>query len=577
MKLKSVSLTVLAAAAAVVVSACGGGGGGAAAPQASLQLSGVAATGLALANSTVDVKCVSGTGTATTNDSGSYTVTVENGEMPCLVKVTGKAADGTDVTLHSVAEGGTTSGGTTSATVNVTPLTEMILARAAGTLPVDLFANFGSGVAAAVTGNALIQAKTDVLTILRDAVGVDLGSIDPFTTSLVAATASNLSGGNDYDKALDALGTKVSAAVLPQVISQIASTAASGSSAPASLTEVMANVSAGSLAGCPAALSGKYRLVEYTGAIDTVDINFGTMKLTAGTEVVDLVANSSQPCQFTAKGASVTEVVIGPTGAGAFADAERVGYIFPAQAHSFASVQGKWEFLESGVVESNLGEHFVGELDVGADGKATVCDYAVMSNNFDTCTLDTDEAVSMTAGSDGGFVLNYGADVSRVYGFRAPSGSLTLFGSANPDHVTSDGAFRTHFVMTRPQLASLSEVGSVTKVWNLVQRYFPSSDPTKTGPLSTDPLKTDTITVTAVDASAGSATRSHGDSSVDTVVINEPIDGLRFRAQTSTSAPIYMRTLPGLGITASIDALPPKRADGITNNPHLYILSVNRP
>lgn len=576
MKLKSATLTAMAAAAAALVVACGGGGGSSPAAQASLQLTGVAATGLALSNGAVEVKCVSGTGSATTNDAGGYTVTVDNGEMPCLVKVTGKAADGTDVTLHSVAEEGTTSGGSTSATVNVTPLTEMILARAAGTLPVDLFANFASGTAAAVTGTALSQAKSDVLTILRDAVGVDLGSIDPFTTSLVAATASNLSGGNDYDKALDALGTKVSAAVLPQVVSQIASTAAAGSSAPASLAEVMANVSAGSLAGCPAALSGKYRLVEYTGAINAVDINFGTMKLTAGTEVVDLVANGSQPCQFTANGQSVTEVVIGPTGAGAFADSERVGYIFPAQAHSFASVQGRWDFLESGIVESNFGEHFIGRFEMAADGKATVCEYQVMSNDFSTCAPDTDEAISLEAHGDGGFVLNYGADSSLVYGFRAPNGSLTLFGSNNPNHVTAPGSFRTHFVMTRPQVASLPQVDSTSKVWNVLQRYFPASTPaTANGPLTAE-LSTDTITVTAVDAAAGSATRSHADASVDTVVINKPIDGLRFRAQTAAHAPIYLRALPGLGITASVDALPTQRGDG-SYTPHLYILSVARP
>ncbi len=169
MKLKAVSLTALAIAAGALVSACGGGGG-TAAPTA-VRLGGVAAVGLALADSTVDVKCASGTGSATTDGSGAYTVTVENGALPCIIKVSG-TANGVPVTLHSVAEAGTTSGSTTTATANVTPLTELILARAGGALPSDLFANFGNG--AAISGAALTQATTDVLAALSTAAGVDL-------------------------------------------------------------------------------------------------------------------------------------------------------------------------------------------------------------------------------------------------------------------------------------------------------------------------------------------------------------------------------------------------------------------
>ena len=572
MKLKALSLTLVGGAVAALVAACGGGGGGSAATPASVQLTGVAATGLALANSTVAVKCASGTGSATTNDSGSYTVTVVDGAMPCLIKVTG-TADGVEVTLHSVAEAGTTSGSTTSATANVTPLTEMILARAAGTVPADLFENFDSTRAAAITSTALNQATTEVVTTLRDVVGVDLGSIDPFKATLVAATASNPTAGNPYDKLLDDLNAKVSNEALPQVVSQIASTATGGSSAPFSLAEVMGNVNAGSLAGCAPALSGKYRVIEYTGAIVEVDINFGTLKLNAPDGEQAVVPSTTQACQFSV---GTTKFAIGPSGAGAIVDNQRVGYIFPVQAHNFASVQGKWNFTESGIEETNLGVHFLGEADVAADGKVSVCEYDVMNNNFTTCEPET-EAITLQEQTGGYFVLNYGVDSSPVYGFRAPNGSLTLFGSNNPSGTETAGSFRTHFVLTRPQSLSLPAVGTVSNSWDVGQLYVAASPSTTNGTLTTSILA-ESVPVTAVDASAGTVTRTRArDCRVDTLQINKPIDGLRYRAAstftdcdgkvTNISA-FYSRGLPGLGMNVAVDAMP---------GSHFYFISVKRP
>lgn len=556
MNIKALGLTAVAVSVAALVAACGGGGGGDSAvtpAQSGVVLSGVAATGLALANSAVDVKCAAGTGSATTNEAGAYTVTVTDGALPCIVKVTG-TSNGVAVTLHSVAEAGTTSGNTTTATANVTPLTELILARAGGTLPSDLFTNFGTGTA--VTAAALTQATTDILAAIGTAAGVDLSGVDPFKASLVAATPDNLSGGNDYDKLLDQIGTTLSAASLPQVVSQVASTV--GSTAPVTLTEVVANVSKGSLAGCPQALSGKYRVLDYIGASDVVDIDFGAMSLTAGDEVVTLTANASQPCEFLANGSVPTTVVIGPSGAGAIRDGERIGYIFPVQSHAFSSVQGKWEFLESGINEQQQGEHFIGEMDVAADGKVTVCDYAVMSNSFTTCTVDTEEAVTLHASGDT-FILNYGQQVSQVYGFRAPDSSLTLFGTSNRFGNTAANFLKTSFVLTRPQTAVSPAVGSVSKYWDFLQTYAPPTSGAPEGTLTVIP-SADQVTVTA--ASATSQTRTRGsDGRIDTYQLNQPIAGLRSRAQgtsnlgTSLSA-VHQRFLPGVGMSVYIDGMP---------------------
>ena len=64
---------------------------------------------------------------------------------------------------------GATEGAAKAVAANVTPLTEMILARAAGTLPSDLFANFGAG--DVVSGETLTQASTDILAALFEAGG----------------------------------------------------------------------------------------------------------------------------------------------------------------------------------------------------------------------------------------------------------------------------------------------------------------------------------------------------------------------------------------------------------------------
>jgi len=569
MKLKALGLTAVAVAAAALVAACGGGGGGgdgAAAPS-DVTLTGVAATGLALASAPVDVKCASGTGSATTNASGGYTVTVADGALPCIVKVTGTASDGSTVTLHSLAQG---TGST--ATANITPLTEMILARAVGTLPSDLFANFGTGTA--VTAAAITQASTDILTALSTAAGVDLSAIDPFKTALVAATADNLTGGNNYDQLLDQLGTVVSPAMLPQVVSQIASTTAS--TAPVTLNEVVANVSKGTLAGCPQALSGKYRIVDYVGASDVVDIDFKAGLVKAGDGEFPISA-SSQACEFDVLGTVPTTVMIGPAGAGVTRDAERVGFIFPVQAHSAASVQGKWEFLESGVEEasfSNQARHWIGEMNVAADGTVAVCDYNVVQNDFSAgCLPDTDEAATIAAQADGTFKLQYGDSATQVYGFRAPSGELTLFGTNNPSGSLAPEVLKTSFVMTRPQaLSKPAAVGTVSKYWDVVQSVPVNSTGGTVLNSSQQPIwsaalparnSNEVISTTETSVTRKLTSSGSDNGRVDTLTLNSPITGMRSRptgTDTSTGTPINysavnIRALPGTGMSIALDAM----------------------
>lgn len=546
----------LAAAVALLLSACGGGGSDGTpttpAEPAALQLSGTAATGLALANAAVTVKCAVGTGTATTSASGSYTITLPGASLPCVVRVAGNAA-GAAVTLHSVVEAGSTTGTLTQAVANVTPLTEIIVAQLTGAVPSALYDGLGAGTT--ITTAQLAQATAGVLAALKTGTGIDFAAIDPFKAPLVAATAANPAGGNPYDRLLDTLGDKIAPEALPVVVNQVA-----GGSVP--LADVMAGVNGGTLPGCGVALSGKYRSLEYRGATELHTIDFAAKTLTTGNVVETLVPSTTQPCQFQVGGGTI---VIGPGGAGAFRSDGEMGYLFPVQSHALAAVAGTWNFIESGLVETNQGEHFFGKMTVAASGAATVCEYDVMGGgaSLGACQPDTDETISVQQGTDGGFILNYGAEATRVWAYRSPDGVLNLYGTNNPAGATASNAFRTHFLMTKLSASQLPAVGTVNKYWDLQATYNGA-----TGVLTAPAIAADSNTVTAIDAAAGTLSRTRAsDGRVDTVKINTPVEGARYRAAATGISAVYQLPIPGLGLTISLDDTPG----------HFYVVSVGRP
>ena len=215
-----ICLTVLVAALA----ACGGGGGGggggdAAAPAAptstNLTVTGTAATGLAIAGATVTGKCKVGTGTATTLANGTFTLTVTDGQLPCVLQVT-NPADGTK--LHTLV-----SGTAATAVANITPLTEMTTARVLGSEPNVFFAAFNAAAATQkVTPTNIASAQTAIGLVLAGT--IDTTTIGDFITKpLVAATQSSLTSGDAQDKLLDALKLKLTTAQLGTVTTALAS------------------------------------------------------------------------------------------------------------------------------------------------------------------------------------------------------------------------------------------------------------------------------------------------------------------------------------------------------------------
>lgn len=185
----------LAGLLAAITVACGGGGDSGASPATtgSLVVSGLAATGAPMSNAIVSVKCVAGaTVSGATAADGTFNLTLQAGQkLPCMVKVT---RGNPDMTLYSLAAG--------AGYVNVTPLTDMVLAQALGVDPAAAFVAFDQP-SASRAEMALPGAKTYVAAQIAALLGR-------------SPQADVLSGrfriGDVDDQLLDSLSQKMSAA-----------------------------------------------------------------------------------------------------------------------------------------------------------------------------------------------------------------------------------------------------------------------------------------------------------------------------------------------------------------------------
>lgn len=557
MKFKVVQ-TIAAAAAVLLIAGCGGGGGSTTSstptptPTPSLELSGTAATGAALAGATVQVKCAGGSGNGTTTSTGAYTISISGGTLPCIIQVSGSAG-GVAVTLHSVTESGTTDSSTakTSAVANVTPVTEMIVAQLTAALPSDSFSSFD---ASKVTSATVASAATAIVDALKNA-GVDLGSIDPLKATLVPANGST--AGNAYDKLLDLLASKVPPASLPQVVNQIATSGG--------LTQAMTAVSGGFLEGCPSILSGKFRTLDLFGKTVVRDIDFAKKTFTAanGTDLFAISTDSAKPCEFTVTGTSEGKdvewnVAMGANGVGAYrarftnpASPGTNGYIFPAQSHPMSAVAGTWNFVQSGYLPGDGVDHFGGQLTLNGSGTVSVCDYDESFN----CVIDTGAGLTLTARTDGGFDLNEPGQsgVAQLYGYKAPSGALAVFGTTNAAGASGTDVAQTSIFATKvTTTTAVPALNTVTKYWDVGYTRFASTT-TALAPIA------DSHTVISVDGKTVQRKRA-SDSREDTVRYDSPVAGMRTRdAGVWNSVPyakVYQLPLQGMGVTISVNALP---------------------
>lgn len=153
-------------------------------------LGGTAATGAPIVGGTVTVKCAAGpTLTDITDSSGVWEVTVSGQTLPCAIEVSGgNLAAGQ--AYHSIA--------LQLGTVNITPLTDLIVANMAGQAPGIWFSGLNANAYQQLTASAMNAALSN----LRTAFDLTaLNGIDPVTASFTATS------GNTLDDILEALRT----------------------------------------------------------------------------------------------------------------------------------------------------------------------------------------------------------------------------------------------------------------------------------------------------------------------------------------------------------------------------------
>jgi len=167
-----------------------GGGGGSAPPSAgnggntSARVSGTVAVGYPIIGANVAVKCASGfTASATTGIDGTWAATVADTAYPCVVQASGGTANGIALLspLHSMMLG--------SGNVNVTPLTDLIVANVTGQDPATWFTNANSGqLVGAITSTNINNAVGVVSTVLASLPGQPSlpNGFNPITTPFTA-------------------------------------------------------------------------------------------------------------------------------------------------------------------------------------------------------------------------------------------------------------------------------------------------------------------------------------------------------------------------------------------------------
>lgn len=488
------------------LAACGGGGGGGPVPSppppSSITVAGTGVKGVALVGATVEVKCASGTASATTSSSGAYSVTITGGTLPCVIKLTGTGGE----VFHSVVPG---SGSTGSFTSNVTPLTEMIVAHLAGTSPAAYFAAFGGSttISSAAVTQSIAYVKSAVASV------TDLGSINPIADALAV--------GNAQDQKIDAVMAALAAAgvTLPSVTSAIVANPA----APA----VIAGAVAPAASDCAWLRSGRYRILGFyetpVNGFATIDAAGLTATNSTTGQTGGLTPNGN--CQYTIDEPDwTTRLMVSASGVivaygQSKVTAERqVEFAFPEQAHPTSELAGTWSAASWQTTGTGPTAQFfatMSEVTFDPTGQVTALSTCV---GLSPCVPRSPPLSRFVVNAiNGGFdeILPNGSLYSRAFVFKTLSGRAAMF------VVTPDLEF---IVGTRKQPIPLPAVGTVT-AYRQVQLN---------GNRSIDSPSEDSITVNAVNATARTSTRTRlSDGRVDTLFYDAPRDGLRHRPPNS--------------------------------------------
>ena len=315
----------------LALAGCGGSSSNLTAKALSDFLSGTAAVGAPLMNATVTVRDSdpsTADRTATTSANGSYSVDVSGLVAPYVLRVTGAVA-GKQHTLYSAATAADVNG-----TINITPLTDLIVANTAGTKASDCFTNFttvtgGSAPSAKITSAQLNLAEADLETSLKkiltadgvavnvdllrtkfsaNSTGLDLAldhlnvNVDP-TTAKAAITyigadnaAAGVAKGQQFIDTFASLGTNVASTTATYV--PVTTGGVTYSAPPAALIRGTAATSGAPVVG------GTVTVRDNSAAADVI-----TQTAADGTYSVD-VSTLTAPYMLEVKGGTVNGVAL---------------------------------------------------------------------------------------------------------------------------------------------------------------------------------------------------------------------------------------------------------------------------
>lgn len=248
--------------AAAMLAACGGGdGGGTAAPNnppvvATVQITGLAATGAAMPNATVTgINARGERATAQTNASGNFTLNIADG-APYILSV----ADAAGRAWYSYAQA--------AGVANINPLTTLALLQANGNKPLADLATAWS--TRQLTATQVLDAAKVVnanLAPVMQGRGINPAAANPFTINFTA-------NGSGFDAVLDAMRVNIacSATACTQTITSPAGSALVNWNANIATGAMTLSWSAGGSSGqidvglgsCRAPRAGTYSLVVQT-------------------------------------------------------------------------------------------------------------------------------------------------------------------------------------------------------------------------------------------------------------------------------------------------------------------------
>lgn len=160
-------------------------------------ITGTAATGAPVAGAIVNLNCKNNSAySATTNGSGRWSVTVPSANLPCALQISTGVIE-----LYSL-----TSGSGSSLVANLTPLTTLAIAGAAGIAPGNTwFDNLDDSGLATLSG-ALATAVDELgNALLANGYVLPPGAFTPFTSAFTAQV------GDDWDDLLEALAAALAA------------------------------------------------------------------------------------------------------------------------------------------------------------------------------------------------------------------------------------------------------------------------------------------------------------------------------------------------------------------------------